>query len=80
MHTITLKSDDTFYEMLNTMAKNLSTTKSDLIRKAVVHYKSILERETLKKQIKNASIRTRENSMQVLEEFDNTLEDGLASV
>jgi predicted DNA-binding protein len=80
MHTITLKSDDNFYEMLNNMVKNLSTTKSDLIRKAVVHYRDVLEKEKLKKQIKNASMKTRESSMQIIKEFDNTLCDGLNNV
>jgi predicted transcriptional regulator len=41
MHTITLKSDDTFYNTLEGMAKSLHTTKSNLIRKAVTY---LLER------------------------------------
>jgi len=61
MHTITLKSDDTFYNTLEEMVKGLHTTKSDLIRKAVVYYKDALEKESLK----------------ISQEFDATINDGL---
>jgi len=77
MHTITLKSDDTFYNTLEDMVKTLHTTKSDLIRKAVIHYKDALEKEKLKEQIKNASFKVREESLKISQEFENTLNDGL---
>jgi len=77
MHTITLKSDDTFYNTLEEMVKNLGTTKSDLIRKAVVYYKDALEKEKLKEQIRNASFKVREESLKISKEFDTTVNDGL---
>ena len=77
LHTITLKSDDTFYNTLEEMVKSLHTTKSDLIRKAVVYYKDALEKERLKEQIKNASFRVREESLKIYNEFESTLNDGL---
>ena len=77
MHTITLKSDDTFYNTLEEMVKTLNTTKSDLIRKAVVYYKDALEKERLKEQIKNASFKVREESLKTSNEFESTLNDGL---
>ncbi len=77
MHTITLKSDDTFYNTLEDMVKTLNTTKSDLIRKAVVYYKDALEKERLKEQIKNASFKVREESLKISREFDATINDGL---
>ena len=77
MHTIILKSDDTFYNTLEDMVKTLHTTKSDLIRKAVIHYKDVLEKEKLKEQIKNASFKVREESLKISQEFENTLNDGL---
>ena len=77
MHTITLKSDDNFYNTLEDMVKMLQTTKSDLIRKAVVYYKDSLEKEKLKEQIKNASFKVREESVQISQEFESTLNDGL---
>ena len=80
MHTITLKSDNDFFIMLNEMVKSLDTTKSDLIRKAVTHYRDVLEKEKLKMQIKKASMRVREESLKVSQEFDNMLDDGLKNV
>ena len=77
MHTITLKSDDNFYNTLEEMVKQLQTTKSDLIRKAVVYYKDALEKERLKEQIRDASFRTREESLKISQEFEDTLSDGL---
>jgi len=77
VHTITLKSDDKFYNTLEEMVKSLHTTKSNLIRKAVVYYKDSLEKERLKEQIKNASFKVREESLKISKEFDTTLNDGL---
>ncbi len=77
MPTITLKSDDNFYNTLEDMVKTLHTTKSDLIRKAVVYYKDALEKERLKEQIKNASYKVRDESLKISQEFDQTLSDGL---
>ena len=77
MHTITLKSDDKFYNTLEEMVKSLNTTKSNLIRKAVVYYKDALEKERLKEQIKNASFKVREESLKISQEFDTTINDGL---
>ena len=77
MHTITLKSDDIFYDTLNDMVKSLKTTKSELIRKAVIYYKSVLEKEKLKHQIKQASMKVRKESLKISQEFENTINDGL---
>jgi hypothetical protein len=77
MHTITLKSDDIFYDTLEDMVKSLKTTKSELIRKAVIYYKSALEKEKLKYQIKNASLKVRDESLKISQEFENTINDGL---
>ena len=77
MHTITLKSDDTFYNTLEDMVKTLHTTKSDLIRKAVIHYKDSLEKESLKEQVRNASFKVRDESLKISQEFESTVDDGL---
>lgn len=80
MHTITLKSDDNFFEMLNDMVKSLNTTRSELIRKAVINYKENLEKEKLKHQIQKASINVREHSLHMDKELEDTLDDGLGNV
>jgi len=80
MHTITLKSDNDFFMMLNEMVKSLDTTKSDLIRKAVLHYRDVLEKEKLRMQLKKASLKVREESLRISQEFEDTTNDGLKNV
>jgi len=80
VHTITLKSDDDFYNTLNEMVENLNTTKSELIRRAVLYYQNALEKEILKEQIKSASYKVRDESLTTTQEFDNSLDDGLKDV
>lgn len=80
MRTITFKSDDEFYNLLENMVKSVNTTKSDLIRKSVLYYQSILEKEQLKAQIKQASFNVRNDSHKLNQAFDDALEDGLDNV
>ena len=61
MHTITLKSDDRFYDTLNDMVKSLKITKSELIKRAIIYYKLALEEEELKTKIQQASLRVRDD-------------------
>lgn len=77
MHTITLKSDDSFYETLNDMVKSLKITKSELIRRSVNYYREALKQEQLKEQMKRASLKVRNDSLSMAQEFDDTLSDGL---
>lgn len=77
MHTITLKSDDSFYETLNDMVKTLKITKSELIRRSVTYYREALKQEQLKEQMKRASLKVRDHSLSMVQEFDDTLNDGL---
>lgn len=45
MHTITLKIDNTFYEMITKMIKNLGIRKSELIRHFITHYREAIAEE-----------------------------------
>ncbi|MFA6760046.1 MAG: ribbon-helix-helix protein, CopG family [Sulfuricurvum sp.] len=80
MHTITLKADDDFFAMLNSIVKKLGTSRSKLIRDAVLSYNETLEKEKLKEQIKKASMLTRADSLNVADKFETALADGLESV
>jgi len=80
MHTITFKSDDEFYNLLEEMVKSVNTTKSDLIRKSVLYHQSVLEKEQLKAQIKQASLNVRNDSLKSVEEFNESIGDGLNDV
>jgi metal-responsive CopG/Arc/MetJ family transcriptional regulator len=80
MHTITLKTDDNFFAMLNEMVAVFGTSRSELIRNAVINYKETLEKEKLKEQIKIASLKVRSASLKIANEFEDTLNDGLDNV
>ncbi len=80
MHTITLKADDNFFKTLNELVSKLGTSRSSLIRSAVINYKEMLEKEQLKEQIRKASLKVRHESIQMTNEFENALNDGLVHV
>ena len=80
MKTITLKTDDTFFEKVNDLAKKLHLTKSELIRRSIAEYELLMEKKTMKAQMKSASLRVRESNMEIADYFDELLEDGLKDV
>ena len=80
MKTITLKTDDNFFEKVSDLAKHLHLTKSELIRRAVAEYDEVMKRRMMKEQIKEASLRVRYTNSKVNSEFDDTLTDGLHDV
>ena len=80
MKTITLKTDDTFFEKVSNLAKHLQLSKSELIRRAVAEYEEVMYKKEIKEQMKQASFRVRESSININNEFDHTLNDGLANV
>ena len=77
MKTITLKTDDIFFEKVNDLAKQLHLTKSELIRRSVAEYESLIKRRAMKEQMKEASFRVREASKEMNDAFEVTLDDGL---
>ncbi|MDH3638131.1 MAG: ribbon-helix-helix protein, CopG family [Gammaproteobacteria bacterium] len=77
MKTITVKADDKFDSTLTKLAKSLKTTKSGVIRAAVLHYKQRLEREALRKRIRDASLKTRIQAKEAGINFDAANADGL---
>ena len=77
MKTITLKADETFDALLTGLARNLNTTKSSVMRAAVMNYKKHLERVTLARQVHAASLKVREEALQYAAELDAADADGL---
>ena len=80
MKTITLKTDDTFFEKVNDLAKQLHLTKSELIRRSVAEYELLIRKRMMKERMKEASLRVREANQEINDEFEITLEDGLKDV
>lgn len=77
MHTITFKTDDNFFAMLNELTAAMGVSRSNLIRNAVISYKENFEKEQLKQQIQKASMKVRNESKTVAAEFEESLLDGL---
>ncbi len=80
MPVITLKSDEKFLETLDMMAKELQINRSELIRRSVLRFREEMDREKLKAQIKEASLRVREDAKMMAKELEGTLGDGLDNV
>ncbi len=80
MKTITLKTDDTFFDKVNSLAKQLHLTKSELIRRSVAEYEMHIKKKAMKEQMREASLRVREANDELVSEFERTVEDGLKDV
>ncbi len=80
MKTITLKTDDNFFEKVSDLAKHLHLSKSELIRRAVAEYAEVMQRREMKEHLKDVSMRLRDVNREVSSEFDKTLNDGLHDV
>ena len=77
MKTITVKADASFDSTLTKLAKRLRTTKSGVIRAAVLNYKNHIEREVLRQRIREASLKTQRQAKQAASDFDSADADGL---
>ncbi len=77
MKTITLKADEDFDRVLTGLAHRTHTSKSGLIRAAVVHYRDFLEREELQSRIRAASLKTRQQALTACEDMADADADGL---
>ncbi len=80
MKTITLKTDDTFFEKVNDLAKQLHLTKFEFIRRSVAEYESNIKKRAMKERMKEASLRVREANKEISDVFEITLKDGLKDV
>ena len=80
MKTITLKTDDLFFEKVSSLAKSLDLSKSELIRRSVREYENLIKKQKLKNQIKQASLNVREADKRIIQDFGTTIDDGLKNV
>jgi len=77
MKTVTIKADAEFDALLSRLARRMSTTKSRVIRDAVRNYQQHLDREALRQQMRNASLKTRNQALDASDDFDAANADGL---
>jgi len=77
MKTISLKADDDFDSLLKTLANQEHTSKSAVIREAVVRYGDWLERERLRKKLLDASLKTRGQHEDLMRDMSSADSDGI---
>lgn len=80
MNTITLRVDEGFFETVNTMTQELHTTKTALIKEAVLSYRRQLEEKKLRAQLINASKKVRRAAAEEAKIWDECAGDGLDDV
>jgi len=79
MKTITLKTQDSFFDQINQMALNEHLSKSALIRKAITDYHQKLERQKIIKEMQDSAYREIADGrmFEEMKGFDSALMDGL---
>lgn len=77
MKTITVRADREFDTLLTQMARRMNTTRSGVIREAVRRYQQEIEREALRRQLRDASLLTRAQAKHSGEELSAANSDGL---
>lgn len=77
MKTITLKTDNTFFEKVNALAKHLHLSKSELIRRSIAEYELVIKKKEMEEQMRKASRLVRQANRNINAEFDSTLLDGI---
>ena len=77
MKTITLKTDNLFFDKVNNLAEHLHLSKSELIRRSITEYERIIKKREIEEQMRMASRRVREANRKINAEFEDTLLDGI---
>jgi predicted transcriptional regulator len=80
MKTITLKTEDSFFEKVTSLAKELHLSKSELIRQSIAEFEKNIKNKRLKEKMMQASLKVREANREIVNDFDGTVEDGLIDV
>lgn len=80
MKTITLKTEDSFFEKVTSLAKELHLSKSELIRQSIAEFEKNIKNKRLKEKMMQASLKVREANREIVNDFDGTVEDGLTDV
>jgi hypothetical protein len=70
MKPIPLKVDENILSEAEKIISLLHTSRNNYINKAIEYYNKMMERELLTQQLKEESLMCREESMNVLSEFD----------
>lgn len=78
MKTLSLKLDDEIFEDTEKISSKLKLARNRYINEAVDLYNQVNKRRFLKKQLSKESHSTREDSMEVLAEFEKLMDEDQA--
>ncbi|CAC9597160.1 hypothetical protein [uncultured Gammaproteobacteria bacterium] len=70
MKTITLKTQDDFFEQINQMALDAHLSKSALIRKAILDYQKKTKNREMAKKMREDSLRSRSMDDELIRDFE----------
>jgi len=77
MKTITVRADWEFDALLTRPARRMKTRRSGVVHDAVRQYQRELQREALRRQLRDASLKTRVQAESAADDFDAASADGL---
>jgi hypothetical protein len=69
MQTVTFKADQNLIHILTEISQYMDMNRSEVIRNALICYQKNVQREQLKYQIKQASLKVSVHSLEVNREF-----------
>ena len=71
MKTLSLKIDDSIFGETESILSKMQQSRNRYINEAIAFYNRVQKRKLLEKRLKNESLVVKENSVKVLNEFEN---------
>ena len=71
MKTLSLKLDDSVFDEAEKILRKIKLPRNRYINEAVEYYNKVQKRKLLEKKLKKESTLVKDNSMEVLKEFEN---------
>jgi len=71
MKTLSLKIDDSIFGETESILSKMQQSRNRYINEAIAFYNRVQKRKLLEKRLKNESFVVKENSVKVLNEFEN---------
>ena len=75
MKNLSLKMDDAIFSETEKITEKISKNRNRYINEAVAFYNLLQKRRILTKQLQTESRKVQEESMKVLAEFDNSIDE-----
>lgn len=75
MKTVSLKIDDSIFGETEKILSGIKMPRNRYINEAIAYYNKVQKRQLLEKRLKTESFLVREDSMNVLKDFENSIDD-----